>query len=279
MLDVIIDTLIDGLKLLPFLFLAYVFIELLEHKAGAKTHALINRSGKYGPLIGASFGIVPQCGFSAAMSNLYAGGVITRGTLIAIFLSTSDEMLPILISESAPLPLILKILAVKLIAGTIVGFFVDAVFREKTGMHIHDMCHDDDCHCEEGSILKSALIHTARIFAFILVISFLLNTVVYILGEERLAAFILNKPVIGELLSGMIGLIPNCASSVVITQLFMQGGMSTGALLSGLLVGSGVGLLILFRVNHNTKDNVKTLVILYISGVLVGTLAGLLPIF
>ena len=278
MLDVLLDTLLDSLKILPFLFLAFLVIELIEHKAGEKTLELINRSGRFGPLIGSLLGVIPQCGFSAATSNLYAGGVITKGTLIAVFLSTSDEMLPILISEKAPAALILKILAVKVVVGIIAGFIIDIFLGGRVRKaHIGDLCNDADCHCEEH-LLLSVLKHTAQIFVFVFVVSLALNVAVYFLGEERLSAFILNRPVVGEVLSGVIGLIPNCAASVVITQLYLQGGMSAGALLSGLLVNSGVGILILFRMNRNLKDNLSSLVMLYAFGVAFGIIAGLLSI-
>ncbi len=278
MLDVLLDTLLDSLKILPFLFLAFLVIELIEHKAGEKTLELINRSGRFGPLIGSLLGVIPQCGFSAATSNLYAGGVITKGTLIAVFLSTSDEMLPILISEKAPAALILKILAVKVVVGIIAGFIIDIFLGGRVRKaHIGDLCNDADCHCEEH-LLLSVLKHTAQIFVFVFVVSLALNVAVYFLGEERLSAFILNRPVVGEVLSGVIGLIPNCAASVVITQLYLQGGMSAGALLSGLLVNSGVGILILFRMNRNLKDNLSSLAMLYAFGVAFGIIAGLLSI-
>lgn len=276
--DIFLDALIDTLKLIPFLLLAYLLMEYIEHKMSDRAVSVIHRAGKLGPVLGGALGIVPQCGFSAAMSNLYAGGVITRGTLLAVFLATSDEMLPILISESVPAPLILKILSVKLAAAVIVGFAVD-LFRKKdnTG-HIHDLCESEQCHCEHG-IFLSALKHTLQITLFIFVVNLILTGVFELYGTEKLSMFILNKPVIGELLAGLVGLIPNCAASVVITELYLQGGMSVGAMLSGLLTGSGIGLLVLFRTNRNQHDNLKTLVILYLSGVILGFLAGLLPIF
>ncbi len=281
MREVIIETLIDGLKLLPFLFITYLIIEFIEHKAEEKTVAVMNRAGRLGPVVGGVLGAVPQCGFSTAVSNLYAGGVISKGTVLAVFLSTSDEMLPVLISENAPAALIFKILAVKVVIGIAVGLAADAFLyrRGRTPhLHIHEMCESEGCRCEDG-VFKSALRHTVKIFLFILAITFVLNTAVHLIGEERLAGFILNVPVLGEMIAGLIGLIPNCAASVVITELYLQGGMSAGAMLSGLLVSSGVGLLVLLRMNKNARDNIETLIILYVSGVLFGTLVGRLPIF
>ena len=282
MKDVILDTLLDGLRLLPFLFLAYLLMELLERKAGDKSVRLVDKAGKAGPLIGSLLGVVPQCGFSAATANLYAGGVITRGTLIAVFLSTSDEMLPILIGkigDGIDAGTILKILAVKFAIGLAVGFALDAVTRAKPAPHIHELCEQADCGCEEEGILKPALKHTAQIFAFVLIVSFALNVLLYFVGEEKLESFILNKPVVGELLAALIGLIPNCAASVTITQLWLSGGMSAGAMLSGLLCGAGVGVLVLLRANRHMKDNIVTIGILYLSAVVFGLLAGMLPIW
>ena len=279
LIDVLLDSLLDSLKILPFLFLAYLGIELIEERAEEKTVALIDRAGCWGPVFGGVLGVVPQCGFSAATANLYAGGLISRGTLIAVFLSTSDEMLPILISHSVPLPFILKVLLVKALAGMLAGVLIDLALRrrDKRDRHIHDMCEQEGCRCEEGPFL-SALRHTVKIFLFLLAVSFLVGLAVESLGAERLSGFILNRPVLGELLAALIGLIPNCAASVIITELYLQGGMSLGAMLAGLLTGSGVGLLVMFRMNHDRRDSLLTLGLLYASGVLLGLLAGQLPL-
>lgn len=276
-LDVLADTLIDALKILPFLFLTYMAMEYIEHKMGEKSRKLVKASGKFGPLLGGILGIFPQCGFSAAAANLYAGRVISLGTLIAIFLSTSDEMLPIFISEQVDPVIIFKILGMKLLIGVAAGFLIDAFVRNHNGktdnageeMQIEDLCIQDHCHCENG-IIKSAWKHTLQIFAFIFVISFLLNGVVAVIGEDRLSALILNRPFIGPLLSGVVGLIPNCAASVVITQLYLEGLMSTGAMLAGLLVGAGVGVLILFKENLHLKENIKIVLLLYTIGAVAG---------
>ena len=277
-LHILEHSVLDTLKLLPFLLLTYIFMEYLEHKMSDKAAAVINRAGKFGPVLGSVMGIVPQCGFSAAMSNLFAGGLITRGTLLAVFISTSDEMLPILISRQVPAGLILKILAIKVVTATIAGLLVDIIFTKHRHADIHDLCEDENCHCEHG-IFLSALKHTAQILLFIFLVNLALTAIIEYIGEDSLANFIMNKPVIGELLSGLIGLIPNCASSIAITELYLQGGMSAGAMLSGLMTGSGVGLIILFRTNKNPRENFKILAMLYGSGVVYGFLAGLLPIF
>lgn len=275
MLDVIIDTLLDTVRLLPFLFLTYLLMEYLEHRAAEKMQAAVEKAGRLGPLPGGLLGIVPQCGFSAAAANLYAGRVITLGTLIAVFLSTSDEMLPILISQADVVGpgTILKILALKAIIGMVAGFLVDLlVHPKKHGQeHIHDICEHENCHCnEDGSIWKSAVIHTVQIAFFILVITFILNTVLFIFGEEALGKLLLNRPVAGELLAALVGLIPNCAASVVLTRLYLEGAMSFAACMSGLLTGAGIGSLVLFRVNRNKRENIRILLLLYGIGVAAG---------
>ena len=273
MLDILLDTIIDGIKLLPFLFLAYLIIELIENKAGEKTTKLIQKSGKFGPVLGSLLGVVPQCGFSAAASNLYAGRIITLGTLISIFLYTSDEMLPILISESAPVSIIIKILLIKVFIGMIAGVIVDLFVKHRELENkddIHKLCHDEHCHCEESGILKSAIKHTIQIFIYIFIISLILNYIIHFIGEERLARLIVNVPILGIVISGLIGLIPNCASSVLLTQLYLENILSMGAMIAGLLVNSGIGILILFKVNKNQKENFAILGILYIVGIVSG---------
>lgn len=270
----LLHTVKDSVKILPFLFLPYLVMEYIEHRMGEKSKKLVKKSGKFGPLLGGVLGIFPQCGFSAAAANLYAGRVITLGTLIAIFLSTSDEMLPIFISEQVDPIVIAKILGVKLLIAVVAGFIIDVFVRghnhkKEEEMHIHSICDHDHCHCEEG-IFKSACIHTLQIFAFIAVITFVLNLGVEIIGEDTFAALILNRPVVGPLLSGVVGLIPNCAASVVITQLYLEGMMSTGAMLAGLLVGAGVGVLVLFKENLDIKENAKIVLLLYTIGVVAG---------
>ena len=274
MLEVVLDTLKDSIKLLPFLFVAYLMMEYIEHKTSNKTKQIVQKSGKFGPALGSILGIFPQCGFSAMAANLYAGRIITLGTLIAIFLSTSDEMLPILLSEAVPAQVIVKILAAKLLMGMLAGFIIDFVVRKfikKEEKHkITEVCEQEHCHCEEGSIVKSSLKHTISVFLYILFISFILNTVIYLIGEDNLANIVLNKPVLGPILAGFIGLIPNCASSVILTQLYLSGVISVSTMLAGLLVGAGVGILILCKVNKNRKENASIIGLLYVIGVVAG---------
>ncbi len=275
--DAILDAFLDGIKLLPFLFVTYLLMEYIEHKTSGRTEQIMEKSGKWGPVWGSFLGLFPQCGFSAAASNLYAGRVISAGTLIAVFLSTSDEMLPVLISEQAGLAVIFRILGVKIFIGILAGFFVDFGARRKRGceredLRIDHLCDHQHCHCREGKIIKSAFSHTLQIFGFIVIITFALNLVIGLVGEERLTALFSGKTVLGPLLAGLIGLIPNCAASVLLTQLYLEGMLGAGAVTAGLLAGAGVGLLVLYRVNDDLKENIKITILLYAIGVLCGIL-------
>ena len=269
------EALMDGAKLLPFLFITYLVMEYMEHKTSQKTRLILQKSGRWGSTLGGVFGVVPQCGFSTAASNLYAGRIITLGTLVAVFLSTSDEMLPILISEHVKLPVIAKILLLKAAVGIVTGVLVDLWMQKRNGDHkdelrIEQICDHHHCHCGEGNILKSTFSHTLQIFVFIILVSFLLNLVIEWIGDAALASFLSSKPVLGPMLAGVVGLIPNCASSVVLTQLYLEGVLGAGSMISGLLSGTGVGLLVLFKVNDNVKENIRITALLYVIGVLVG---------
>lgn len=277
MLDVIVDTLLDGIKLIPFLFIAFLILELLEHKLSCKNKKIIEKSGKFGPIIGSMLGAFPQCGFSVAATNFYSTRIITLGTLISIYLSTSDEMLPLLISEGVDIKLIIKVLGIKILIGMISGFIIDLIFRKKEKNHIHDFCEEEHCNCKNG-VLISTIKHTLNITLFIIIISFILNTIIYYVGEDTLGNLIFRKKVLGPILSSLIGLIPNCASSVVITQLYLGNVISFGAMMSGLLTGSGVAILVLFKVNKNLKENLKILGIVYIIGVISGIIIELINI-
>lgn len=287
MIEVIEDTLIDALKLVPFLFLTYLLMEYLEHKTGDKTKEVIKKSGKLGPLFGAILGIVPQCGFSAAAASLYSGRVITMGTLIAVFLSTSDEMLPILISEAAPISLIVQVLLIKLVIGAIAGFIIDAVRgliikrkkvsnkEEEAEEAIGHICEHDHCDCEHG-IIKSSIKHTLNILIFIIIITFILNTIVHFIGEENISNAIASVPFVGILVSALFGFIPNCAGSVIITELYLSNLISLGSMMAGLLVGSGIGILVLFKLNKHMKQNFTIAGLLYLIGIISGLIIDLI---
>lgn len=282
MWDIMMDTLTDSVKLLPFLFLTYLCMELLEHKAGEKLLNKISVVDKAGPFLGAVFGVVPQCGFSAAASSLFAGRVITVGTLMAIYLSTSDEMLPILLSEAVPLPTIFKILGVKVLIAMISGFLVELCLHHvlhlaDDKMDIHAVCEEEHCHCEDG-VFISACKHTLHIFLYILFISFVLNLLIAWVGESTLAGFFSDIPLLGQMAAALIGLIPNCAASVVITSLYVDGIIGAGMMMAGLLANAGVGLLVLFRLNKNSRQNMEMICLLYALAVFWGLLISILGI-
>ena len=281
MLEVLEDAIMDSIKLLPFLFITYLIMEYIEHKTKEKTKETIKKSGKYGPLIGSVLGIFPQCGFSVSATNLYAARVITLGTLISVYLSTSDEMLPVFLSEGVPAMTILKILGIKLVVGIIAGFLIDIVMRlknkEQEEEKILDLCEKEHCHCEHG-IFKPALKHTINIFIFILLITVLINIAIYFIGEENIEVLLKDTPILGPVIAGIIGLIPNCASSVIITQMYLENVISAATMISGLLVGAGVGLAVLFKTNKGLKENLKIVALLYCIGVIFGIIVEIIGI-
>ena len=274
--EVIWHALLDTLKVIPFLFLTYLLMEFIEHKAADKTLAVMQRSGKVGPLLGGAIGLAPQCGFSSVASNLYSGKIITLGTIIAVFLSTSDEMLPLLVGSGIHAKTILFILLYKVFVAVAVGFGIDITLRllGKTNgkIEIEDICDEDGCHCENG-ILRSSLHHTLHISLFILIFTFIINTAVFFIGEENLGQIMYDKPFVSHLIAALLGLIPNCAASVAITGFYTSGYITLGTMLSGLFSGAGIGLLVLFRVNKNIKQNLLILAILAATGTIFGMLA------
>lgn len=312
----------DTLYLIPFLFVTYLAMEWLEHKTGGRTQEAVQRAGAAGPVLGSLLGVIPQCGFSAAAATLYAGRVITLGTVFAVFLSTSDEMLPIFLAEQVPIDTVVKVMGAKVIIGMVMGFIVDAalrlVRRDRQNLRIHELCARDKCHCggdcatcEENpalvyehhddcgsccthehhehdhghdhdhgwkGIAKSALVHTAQVTLFIFVITLVLNGVLETVGEDALAAFVGSNSVLAVFASALVGLVPNCAASVVIAQLYVEGVLGAGAMLSGLLVSAGIGLLVLVRTNRRAKENLAIVAILYVTGVAWGLAVNALGI-
>lgn len=279
--EVILHGFIDALKLIPFLFLTYLLMEYIEHKASDKVKGTMTKAGKLGPLIGGVFGAVPQCGFSAAAANLYTGRVITLGTLLAVFLSTSDEMLPILVAGNMKIGKILTIILYKTVVGIAMGFTIDLALklmkREKEEINIDEICDNDDCHCENG-IVSSAIHHTLSVCLFVLLVSFLVNAITFFALDEVLSGSVFALPVVSHILSALIGLIPNCAASVALTRFAMSGVISTGAMMSGLFAGAGVGVLILFKMNRRPKENAMIVALLLIIGVAFGLIADLFGI-
>lgn len=274
LLEILQETSLDTLKLIPFLFITYLIMEYIEHKTSDKVKDKIQKSGKFGPLLGAIVGIFPQCGFSVSATNLYAARVITLGTLMSVYLTTSDEMLPILLTEAIPVTTILAILGIKLIIGIIAGFGIDAIIRlikrdKKEEQKIEELCEHEHCHCEEG-IVVSAAKHTLNIIVFIFLITLVINGIITLIGEEAIANFISQNSVSGPIIAGFIGLIPNCASSVILTELFVGNVISIPVLISGVSVNAGVGLLVLFKTNKNLKENLSIIGLLYAIGVISG---------
>ena len=275
MLEIFQDSIIDTLKLLPFLFITYLIMEYIEHKMNDKSKKTIKKAGKFGPIVGGIVGVIPQCGFSASATSLYATRVISLGTLIAVYLSTSDEMIPIFISESVPIYVILKIIGIKLVIGIIFGGLIDFCLNLKNKgkiekQKIEDMCEHDHCHCDQKGIVKSAVKHTFNITIYIFIVTLMISSCVYFIGEDNISEFIGNNVFLGPILVSLIGLIPNCAASVIITNLYLQNIINMPCLISGLLTGAGVGLIILFKSNKNLKENISIVGLLYTIGVISG---------
>lgn len=277
--EVIWHGFLDTLKIVGFLFLTYLLMEFIEHKAEDKTETLIRRAGVLGPLAGGALGAVPQCGFSAVAANLYTGRVITVGTLIAVFLSTSDEMLPIMIAGNIKISKVLLIIAYKCVVGIAVGFAVDFILKliktPEEDINIDEICDNDNCHCERG-IVHSAIHHTVTTSLFVLIVTLVINAFVFFLGEDFLSGMT-DIPVLSHLLCAIIGLIPNCATSVALTKLAMSGVISSGAMMSGLFSGAGVGLLVLFKVNKRERENPIIVAMLVAVGLIFGLLADVIP--
>ena len=264
---------IDSLWLLPFLFVTYFCMELLEHKAGDKVKGVIVKTGRAGPILGGLVGLVPQCGFSAACAGLFAGGIVTPGTLLAVFLATSDEMIPIFLGSNVPPLKILTVLSIKLIVAVGIGFLVDALTaKRRSALEISELCEEENCHCEKHGVWVSSLIHTAKIFAFVLVINLALTASFELIGEDNIAAVIGKIPVLDVVLSALVGLIPNCAASVLVATLWTKGIISGGAMIAGLLTGAGAGLLVLYRTNKRIKKNLILTAVLLLVGIAVGVI-------
>lgn len=279
MKEVILDTIIDSLKLIPFLLVAFIIIELLEHKLNNKTKSIITKSKKVGPIIGSLLGVIPQCGFSVMATNLYITRIITLGTLISIYLSTSDEMLIIMISEKVQISLILKILLIKIFFGIVYGLIIDKIInkKKKDKETNYELCDEEHCDCNH-SILLSAIKHTLHITLFIFIITLIINTIFTLLGDNYLSKILLNNSILSPFITSLIGLIPNCAASVILTELYLNSTISLGALIGGLLTSSGSSLLVLIKNNKNKKENLSIILLLYALGVLSGIIIELISL-
>lgn len=347
LIDILLDAGKDTLSLVPFLLVTYLALETLEHVAGDRVNGAIKRAGAAGPVVGSLLGMVPQCGFSAMAATLYAGRVVTLGTLVAVFLSTSDEMLPLLLAEQVPVQTMAMLLASKALIALVTGFIVDAAIRglrrnarahaairrtvlgtavnpahvncahdDHTGGdiidevaeagvsadHIHELCERDHCGCDEDeddhghdhshdhghadahehhhghdhshshegapvlSIIRSAISHTVQVSVFIFLVTLILVAVLETFGESAIEQFLRGNETLAVLGSALVGLIPNCSASVVITQLYLEGALQLAPMLTGTLISAGVGYLVLFRTNRSARENVVFLVMMYVIG-------------
>lgn len=282
LLHILEHSILDSLKALPFLFLVYLLIEFIEHKHPEKLSNALRKMGPFGAVGGAVLGCVPQCGFSVAASNLYSGRLITVGTLIAVFISTSDEALPLIIAEPAMIGTVWKLILAKVIIAVIVGLGCDFVIRamgRKSNIDLQsehcELCDDSGCDCEHHGIFRSAIHHTLSIFVFIFIINLVLTGAIELLGEESLEKLLLTDSVFQPFIAALIGFIPNCAASIVLTELYIAGGISFGSLIGGLCTGAGVGIMVLFRTNKNLKANLAIVAVLYLTGALSGVIINL----
>lgn len=278
LIHIVKHSILDCLNLIPFLIIAFLIIELIEHKLSNKNKQIISKSGKFGPIIGSALGLIPQCGFSVVATNLYITRIISLGTLISIYLSTSDEMLPILISEKVSIEKILTILLIKFGIGLVAGILIDLVLKNNKKQKInYDICEDEHCGCSHNhNILKSSFIHTLKTFTFIFIATLIVNLVFEYFGEQYLSKIFLKNTIISPFITSLIGLIPNCGSSIILTELYINNAINLASLISGLLTGSGVALLVLFKSNKNIKENLKILGITYSIGVISGIIITLI---
>lgn len=279
MKEIILDTILDSLKLIPFLFVAFLIIELIEHKLTDKNRNILAKSKKIGPILGSLLGAVPQCGFSVMATNLYVTRIITLGTLISIYLSTSDEMLIVMLSENIDISLIIKIILIKIIFGIIYGLIIDKIVTNKKTkeQENYEICNDEHCDCKHGIVLSS-IKHTLHITLFIFIITLILNIIFNYVGEDYLSKIFLTNTIFGTFITSLIGLIPNCASSVILTELYINNSITIGALIGGLLTSSGASLLVLFKNNKNIKENLKIVSLLYSLGVISGIIIELITL-
>lgn len=272
--DILIDTLTDLAKLLPLLFVTYLLMEYFEDRFAGKSTGLIVRN-RWGIPLAALIGAIPQCGFSASAAELYCGGVLSYATLITVFFSTSDEMLPLMISSAMEPVRMLKILALKIAVAVIAGLVTQLALGKKNTSSIADACRNENCNCEEDGIVRSALKHTLNIALFIGAVSLALNLLMGYAGSDAIRNIFSGNPVMSLLVIPLVGLIPNCAASVIITEMFLNGMISSSLLIAGLCANSGVALLVLFRNNKNLRENIFTVFWLYLLSVITGLILGL----
>ena len=281
MIDIILDTLIDVLKIFPFIFFAFVLIEIFEHSINKKSKTIMEKTKKIGPLIGSGLGLVPQCGFSVFATDLYITRIISLGTLISIYLTTSDEMLIVMLSEKVDINIIIKILLIKFIVGLICGLIIDIIINKKTKKDNRincSICDDEKCHCDSDGIFIAALKHTFKIIIIIALVTFIINVLLEYKGNEFISKLFLKDYLLGPFISSIVGLIPSCGSSVILTELYIENAISFSSMIAGLLTNSGVALIVLFKSNKDIKDNIKILSLLYFIGVITGIIIHIVGI-
>lgn len=267
-IEILVDTLLDLVKIVPFLFVIYLFLEWMENQTGHRMERFLEKHRRLNPLAGTLFGLLPSCGFATAASSLYATGVISAGTLVAIFLSSSDEMLSIMLGMQADLSLIAPILVVKLVVGILAGYGFDALSRHRS-INVSEFCereHDDHSH----GVLYSACMHTLQVTVWLFVTVFVFNGIVGLIGEEVISGFIATHPSQSVLICGLVGLIPGCASSIILTTMYIDNVLAFSAVCAGLLVNAGTGMIMLYRVNPDWKDNTKILLATLVCGITAG---------
>ena len=272
LVEAVMDTTFDCLKMLPFLFVAFILIEALEHYSSDFTAKALAKVGKAGPVVGAVAGCVPQCGFSVMAANLYAGGIISVGTLLSVFIATSDEAVLIIMSNPERIREVGVLLAAKVIIAVTAGYIIDIFFRNQiaTVKESGNLCKDCGCDEEDAGIWKPAWHHTIRIFIYLFIFTGILNLCIEIFGIEQLSKFLLGNTIFQPVIAAIIGLIPNCAASVILTQLYLNGAISFASVIAGLCTGAGVGLVVLFKMNRNRRENLKIVGVLYLVAVAAG---------
>ena len=272
LVDAIVDTTFDCLKMLPFLFVAFILIEALEHYSSDFTAKALAKVGRAGPVVGAVAGCVPQCGFSVMAANLYAGGIISVGTLLSVFIATSDEAILIIMSNPERIREVGILLAAKVIIAVTAGYIIDIFFQNQlaTVKESGNLCKDCGCDEEDAGIWKPAWHHTLRIFIYLFIFTGILNLCIEIFGIEQLSKFLLGNTIFQPVIAAIIGLIPNCAASVILTQLYLNGAISFASVIAGLCTGAGIGLVVLFKMNRNKRENLKIVGVLFLVAVAAG---------
>jgi len=281
-LDILMEALFETLSLFPYLYLTYLLMEYLEHKMNRRSSIYIRKAKQYGPIVGGVLGLIPQCGFSIAAANLYATGLITLGTLMAVFLSTSDEMAPILISGGVAPSLIIQILCIKVSFGIVAGVLIDnflpnKFIKRKNELDIESFCKREKCKCDDKeNIWKSAFKHTEKISLFIFFFSLIVNALFVFGGRETINDALVSMPILSKFIAALVGLIPSCYPSVLLAQLYLAKTITLGTMIAGTLSNAGLGFLVLYRVNLNKEENVRILALLYGLGVGFGILSEFL---